>query len=453
MSKSLSGPEVPVREHVARLSSKSHYDRTTALAALLKMTQDSTEEEDKQLSPILEVSGSVDAIMKCLESEEGEEKGLALTTVTNLSAGEKNGSILFEDGRLFKQAMKALEATEGTKKAQEQQIRDIAMLCLSNFSVNPSHTTRMVEQGVLVPVIKSVKMSPVGMERHHAVKTLSYISQDAIVREQILPEWNRLSPDLDFKAGANRILKTTQTNSETSNVMELLRNLDILRDWVKTGKPIRDVADFPFCKMLEENYDVIRREFEALALDQDLVAWPERYLCKKGWDVFGLYAFNNRLEENCKKCPETARLLASIPGMTTAMFSCLQPRTHIRPHIGYYQYSNYILRAHLGIKVPEGCALVVNGVSQTWENGKTFVFDDTFRHEAYNKSNELRVVLMIDFKYEGEPTDRNPAFQEASPTVPGGADDALVSPALMAKLSEFVQPLHCKPQHSPSTSD
>lgn len=42
MSKSLSGPEVPVREHVARLSSKSHYDRTTALAALLKMTQDST---------------------------------------------------------------------------------------------------------------------------------------------------------------------------------------------------------------------------------------------------------------------------------------------------------------------------------------------------------------------------------------------------------------------------
>lgn len=116
--------------------------------------------------------------MKCLESEEGEEKGLALTTVTNLSAGEKNGSILFEDGRLFKQAMKALEATEGTKKAQEQQIRDIAMLCLSNFSVNPSHTTRMVEQGVLVPVIKSVKMSPVGMERHHAVKTLSYISQD-----------------------------------------------------------------------------------------------------------------------------------------------------------------------------------------------------------------------------------------------------------------------------------
>jgi len=261
-----------------------------------------------------------------------------------------------------------------------------------------------------------------------------------------------LSPSSDIKAGANRILKTAEQASETSNVMELLRNLDILRDWVKPGRPIRDTAEFPFCKVLEDNYEVIRAEFEALARDQ-LVAWPERYLCKKGWDVFGLYAFNNRLEENCAKCPETARILASIPGMTTAMFSCLQPRTHIRPHIGYFQYSNYILRAHLGIKVPEGCALKVNGIEQHWENGKTFVFDDTFRHEAYNKSNELRVVLMIDFKYEGDPLDRNPSFQEASPTIPGGADDALVSPALMAKLSEFVTPQNCKPQYSATTTD
>lgn len=274
----------------------------------------------------------------------------------------------------------------------------------------------------------------------------------AIVRDLIIPEWNKQSPTDDFKSGANRVLKSSSSTAEVSNVMELLRNLDILLDWVKKGKPFRDVKEFPFTQLLEDNYEVIRKEFEALNMEQ-LVPWPERYLCKKGWDVFGLYAFNNRLEENCAKCPETARILSQIPGMTTAMFSCLQPRTHIRPHIGYFQYSNYILRAHLGIKVPTGCALKVNGVSQGWENGKTFVFDDTFRHEAYNKSDELRVVLMIDFRYEGDPLDRNPAFQEASPTIPGGADDALVSPALMAKLSEFVDPMNCKPQFAPSTTD
>lgn len=268
----------------------------------------------------------------------------------------------------------------------------------------------------------------------------------------ILPEYTKQSPEADFKSAVNRILKSGGKSDETGNALEILRNLDILRDWVKPGRPIRDVSDFPFCKMLEENYAVIKKEFDALALEH-LVAWPERYLCRKGWDVFGLYAFNNRLEENCAKCPETARILSQVPGMTTAMFSCLQPRTHIRPHIGYYQYSNYILRAHLGINVPPGCALKVNGVEQTWDNGKAFVFDDTFRHEAYNKSEQVRVVLMIDFKFEGDPVDRNPAFQQASPTIPGGADEALVSPALMAKLSEFVTPQHVKSQRSPTTSD
>jgi ornithine lipid ester-linked acyl 2-hydroxylase len=95
------------------------------------------------------------------------------------------------------------------------------------------------------------------------------------------------------------------------------------------------------------------------------------------------------------------------------MFSCIQPRTHIRPHVGYYQYSNRILRCHLGITIPKDgqTALKVNGQIQTWEEGKCFVFDDTFRHEAYNKSpTTTRVVLMIDFECKTDPSLRNPDF-------------------------------------------
>jgi len=58
-------------------------------------------------------------------------------------------------------------------------------------------------------------------------------------------------------------------------------------------------------------------------------------VCKKGWEVFGLFAFGNKLDENCEKCPETTKVLQSIPGMTTAMFSCLRPRSHIRPHVRF----------------------------------------------------------------------------------------------------------------------
>ena len=140
------------------------------------------EEDDKKLSPILEVSGALDALANCLHAGDGEEKGLALTVVTNLSAGEMNGGVFFDDGRLFKHVMKILEETEGQINPTLQQLRDISMLCLSNFAVNPSNTTRMVEQGALVPIIKSFAIAPVGMERHHAVKALCYISQDGAFR-------------------------------------------------------------------------------------------------------------------------------------------------------------------------------------------------------------------------------------------------------------------------------
>jgi hypothetical protein len=143
------------------------------------------EEEDKTLSPILSAPNAVSLLMKSLESSDLEERGLALTVATNLSAGEVNGSALFEDGRMFKHALEILNSTEGSKSAGDQQLRDISMLSLSNFSVNPSNTTRMVELGSLVPIIKSFMIAPSGMERHHAVKALSYISQDGMFQTRV----------------------------------------------------------------------------------------------------------------------------------------------------------------------------------------------------------------------------------------------------------------------------
>jgi len=107
---------------------------------------------------------------------------LALTVATNLCAGELNGARFFEDGRLFKHVLQLISRTENPNRIpSEQQLRDISMLCLSNFSVNPSNTTRMVEKGALSHILKSFQTAPAGMERHHAVKALSYISQDGTI--------------------------------------------------------------------------------------------------------------------------------------------------------------------------------------------------------------------------------------------------------------------------------
>ncbi|MBK6275612.1 MAG: aspartyl/asparaginyl beta-hydroxylase domain-containing protein [Saprospirales bacterium] len=71
--------------------------------------------------------------------------------------------------------------------------------------------------------------------------------------------------------------------------------------------------------------------------------------------------------------------------------------THILPHRGIYKG---LLRCHLGLIIPENkdtCYLKVNGKIKNWTAGKCFVFDDTFQHEAFNKTDESRVILIIDF--------------------------------------------------------
>lgn len=150
---------------------------------------------------------------------------------------------------------------------------------------------------------------------------------------------------------------------------------------------------FPFTAELEASWEIVLREFQALQ-ESRLVDWPERGLYNRGWKVFGFYAFGNRLQEQCALCPETARLVESIPGMTTAGFSRMAPGTEIHPHRGY---TDEVLRCHLGLIVPPDCGLRVGEETRSWEPGRCLVFDDTIEHAAWNRGSESRVILLIDF--------------------------------------------------------
>lgn len=158
-----------------------------------------------------------------------------------------------------------------------------------------------------------------------------------------------------------------------------------------------DPNEFEFISMLETNWQVIKQELDQLQ-QQHFIPWSEQFLYGQGWDVFGLYAYRQKLVYNCSLCPETTRLVEAIPGMTTAGFSSLAPGTHIQPHVGY---SNTVLRCHLGLSVPDGCALRVGTQTHSWQNGKCLLFDDTTEHEAWNYGNASRVVLLIDLQRPG----------------------------------------------------
>jgi ornithine lipid ester-linked acyl 2-hydroxylase len=158
-----------------------------------------------------------------------------------------------------------------------------------------------------------------------------------------------------------------------------------------------DPAMFPFTSLLEQSWRSIRAELDALD-GKEFIDWPEHSLYgNRGWETFGLFAFGQRQHEGCARCPQTESLVRQIPGLMMAGFSRLAPGAHIVPHRGYEGYSGYVLRFHLGLDIPEDCALRVGAETRTWKEGASLVFDDSTEHEAWNRSNRMRSILLCDF--------------------------------------------------------
>lgn len=119
----------------------------------------------------------------------------------------------------------------------------------------------------------------------------------------------------------------------------------------------------------------------------------------RAWTSFHLFKGGEPIPENIERCPKTAEALKLIDSVhlagtcPNAMFSVLAPKAHIPPHHGE---SNARLVAHLPLVVPEGCLFRVGYDNRRWTEGEVIVFDDTIEHEAWNESDEIRVVMIFD---------------------------------------------------------
>ena len=117
------------------------------------------------------------------------------------------------------------------------------------------------------------------------------------------------------------------------------------------------------------------------------------------WSSYHLYRGGEQLHENCMRCPITSGILSELPLVKIpghapeAFFSILQPGTHIPPHYGL---GNYKLAVHLPLIVPDGCTIRVGYETRTWTEGNCMIFDDSFQHEAWNKSQKVRAVLIFE---------------------------------------------------------
>ncbi|HEX8782648.1 MAG TPA: aspartyl/asparaginyl beta-hydroxylase domain-containing protein, partial [Steroidobacteraceae bacterium] len=117
------------------------------------------------------------------------------------------------------------------------------------------------------------------------------------------------------------------------------------------------------------------------------------------WSVYPLWRDGEQIPDHLQKCPRTAALLAQLPLCDIphyapgAFFSVLAPRTRLPPHTGTTNTRSIV---HLPLVIPSGCGFRVGADVRTWMKGNAWVFDDTIEHEAWNDSDEIRIILIFD---------------------------------------------------------
>ena len=170
-------------------------------------------------------------------------------------------------------------------------------------------------------------------------------------------------------------------------------------------RPVHDTAEFPWIAALEAQAADIAAEARAVLGDLDAVpplaevSPDHRRIAPAGqWRSYFLVGYGYRIPDNVRACPKTAAAVARVPGLNSAFFSILAPGSHIPPHTGV---TKAIMTCHLGLKVPRAadrCRMRVVDRYLQWEEGKALVFDDTWNHEVLNDTDEVRVVLLVQFR-------------------------------------------------------
>jgi aspartate beta-hydroxylase len=176
--------------------------------------------------------------------------------------------------------------------------------------------------------------------------------------------------------------------------------------------PFFDRELFPWLPQLEAATDSIRQELlhilraESAEFAPYIQVPPEAPVNQwaqlnfsPAWSTHFFWRDGVRNDHNCERCPRTAALLAELPLAhqagygPTAMFSALSPGAHIPAHTGS---SNTRLIVHLPLLLPHGCSFRVGPETRAWRPGEAWVFDDTIEHEAWNHSDQIRIILIFD---------------------------------------------------------
>jgi aspartate beta-hydroxylase len=158
------------------------------------------------------------------------------------------------------------------------------------------------------------------------------------------------------------------------------------------GERWRDIRD----EALGARLDDIPRCHDIMPEQRDISANDGR-----DWRMLILKAYGIELPQNLRRCPVTASLLAQTPEVISCAISFLAPGKHIPVHRGPFRG---IMRFHLMLSMPRdaagrpACVMEIDSVPYRLAAGDSLLWDDTYPHEVWNRSDDVRVAMLLDVR-------------------------------------------------------
>jgi aspartate beta-hydroxylase len=176
-------------------------------------------------------------------------------------------------------------------------------------------------------------------------------------------------------------------------------------------------ADFPDAAKFVAAWPDIRRE--ALAVGRRLQEVPRFHEIMpeqtaisandgRDWRLLVLKAYGIQVPKNIAACPRLASVVAGAPDVLSASISFLAPGKHIPAHRGPFRG---VLRFYLALSMPRSAdgrpAAVLKIADQEYRlvDGDCLLWDDTYPHEVWNESDQVRIVLLLDVRRGDLPLD------------------------------------------------
>ena len=167
------------------------------------------------------------------------------------------------------------------------------------------------------------------------------------------------------------------------------------------SQPWHEAEAYPWLRGFETNHAALRRELDTFVNQQETTF--RNYIGPLNgdrvdagdWHILYLDYRGRRWVDHCKHFPRLMTLVDAVPRQAGTVFvSRLTPGTHIPPHCGS---TNAQLTAHFGLVVPAGVEMRVGRETRAQVEGRALVFDDSLEHEVWNRSDQCRYNVFIQF--------------------------------------------------------